>query len=68
MTAHAEKIFSKSDHTKLKKAQRKLHDLLPMIDDADACGTDCEAFRSVVNEIGKQLGEIEQRFMTPIPK
>ncbi len=68
MSKHKSKIFTKTDHTALKKAQRQLHDLLPMVDNADACGVECDAFRSVMDEISKQLAEIESRFMTPIPK
>lgn len=67
MSAHKHKIFSKAEHTKLKKAQRQLHDLLPIVDDAAACGVDCEAFKAVLSEIGDQLNEIEKRFMSPIP-
>lgn len=59
--------FILADFEDLKKSQRKLADLVPLLDKAERCGTDCQVYRSIVGELGKRLESIEREFMNPIP-
>lgn len=61
-------IYTRADYDKLKDLQRKLHDLLPICDDAEACGVETAAWRGLIEETQRTLTEIESRFMSPIPK
>ena len=47
--------LDKAQYEKLKSAQTELHDLLPTIDDAEACGIECQALRGVVKAIWTYL-------------
>lgn len=59
--------FTKRDYDKLKMAERTIHDLLPNLDKAEACGVDCEQLRSYVTGFSQVLQAIERNFMTPAP-
>lgn len=60
-------IFTAVDLAALKKAETDLHATLAMMDDAEACGVECQAMREVIASLQGQLSEIEKRFMTPAP-
>ena len=55
-------VFSRDDFARLKSAQRKLHDLLPLLDKAERCGVECDQFRALSSAIGDQLIAIEREF------
>jgi hypothetical protein len=62
------KIFSKAHYDSLIKAERELHDVLPDIDSAEACGLDCTAYRDAVLRLQESFSSVKQHFMTPPPK
>ncbi len=59
-------IFSREQRAQLQSDLRELHDILPMIDDAEKCGVECSVFRDVVNELRTNLETIESKFMQRI--
>lgn len=61
-------VFTQQDVDMLKKAQRKLADLIPMLDKAERCGVDCDVYRAIVKELGDRLENVEREFMNPLPK
>ena len=60
--------LDKAQYEKLKSAQTELHDLLPTIDDAEACGIECQALRGVVKSNLDVLTEMEKRLASPPPQ
>ena len=60
--------FTRADFDLLKTEQRRLTDLLPVLDRAEQCGVECQAFREVAREFLTRLGLIEKNFMTPPPQ
>lgn len=52
----------------MEDADRLLADLLPVMDNAEACGSDCQMFRAKADELRKRFAAIRQNFMTPPPK
>ncbi len=62
------KPFTKADHQKLRNVLRQLHDLLPIVDDMNGCGIECQQSKLRITELTEQLTEIEKRFMTPTPR
>ena len=63
---HGNPIFSREQRAQLQDDLRELHDVLPMISDAEQCGVECSVFREVVSELRKQLEMIETKFMQKI--
>lgn len=61
-------IYSRADFNNLKDAQRRLHDLLPIVDDAETCGIECQEYRHWINELLEFTQRLEQKFMSPPPK
>lgn len=61
------RLFNKDDYHKLLDLERQVHDLLPLLTDAEACGFDCREYNELVGDIRQQLTEIKTRFMTPPP-
>lgn len=61
-------LFTRGDYELLRRERRRLNDLIPKLEKAQACGVACESFRSMRDEIDTQLAAIEQHFMTPPPK
>lgn len=61
-------IFNRGDYDQLKEAQRRLHDLFPLLDLGDRCGAACDEMRAAAAEINTGLQQIEADFMTPPPK
>ena len=59
-------IFSREQRASLQDDLRELHDLLPMIDDAEQCGVECSVFRDVVTELRKNLETIEAKIMQSV--
>ena len=60
-------IFDKSHYRVLKESQRTLHDLLAVLDSADACGMDCQDLRQAHADFAGKLSQIEAQFFTPPP-
>jgi hypothetical protein len=60
--------YTGEHYRRLKDAQRKLSDLLPVIDKIERCGDPCDAFREVARELADRFSAIEREFMTPPPK
>jgi hypothetical protein len=61
------RILDKTHLESVKRAQRSLHDIIPLMDDAEACGVDCISHRKIADDFAKILIEIEKRFLTPAP-
>jgi len=57
-------VFDHADFDRLKSAQRKLHDLQPLLDKAEKCGVECQQFRQLSAVISEQLTAIEREFMS----
>jgi hypothetical protein len=45
---------------------RSLHDLMPVLDRAEACGIDCQRYRAIADEETRILEAIRANFMTPL--
>ena len=60
-------VLNKTHLELVKRAQRSLHDIRPLMDDADACGVDCQVHRKIADDFAKVLENIEKRFLTPAP-
>lgn len=60
-------VFTRQHFDLLKDAQRKLADLLPLMDKAERCGIECAQFREVAGELGRRFESFEREFMTPTP-
>ena len=54
--------FSEDLKARVREAGRKIHDILPFLDDAEACGVNCQLQRDLLNTLRSTLGEIEARF------
>ena len=61
-------IYSRADYQRLKDTQRKIADLIPVMDKIERCGVECETFREVAKEVQDRLSAIEREFMSPVPK
>ena len=61
-------VLNKQDYETLKRAQRIVHDVRPMLDDAESCGVDCKMHRQIADDFYKLLEDIQRRFLTPAPK
>lgn len=48
--------------SELRRHQREMHDILPVFDDAEACGIDCTDFRAVREEVFNNLENLIKRF------
>ena len=59
--------FTAEDYRKLKDQQRKLHDMLPLLDKGKACGVDCQPLCEMRMFILNTLEQIELNFFTPPP-
>lgn len=46
----------------LQQAQREIHDILPVIDDAEKCGIECQQYRVLVDEVNERITKILQYF------
>lgn len=42
----------------LKAAQRELHDVLPLIDEAEQCGIECQQYRQLAEEVQERITKI----------
>lgn len=62
------RIFTREDYDRLKKAQRRLHDLMPLCDKARAAGIEVDAFIGLCNHLASGLEALEREFMTPPPE
>lgn len=51
----------------LKQSQRKLNEYLPVFDDMEACGKDCQAFRQLFAQQNQQITELLNRFSPKNP-
>lgn len=61
-------IFTRKHYDDLKAAQRTIHDVLPVMDKAEACGMECREFRDRAKYLSEMLSLIEKEFMTPPPE
>lgn len=61
-------IFTAEDHRALKRAQRALTDLLPLVDKLEQCGPDCAPLREELQRRLQQTELIERLFMQPAPR
>lgn len=68
MAKQALPIFDRKDHELLRQTLRKIHDLLPILDEAASIGLDVEALRQLLIQERDRLSRIEQYFMTPVPE
>lgn len=48
--------------TKLREADRELHDVLSELDKADECGIECREYRRVVKEQREQISKLIQNY------
>lgn len=62
------KLFTRNDYTKLLEAERQIADLIPTLDDLQACDFDCHEYKTLLLEQQERLGKIKQRFFTPPPR
>lgn len=46
----------------IKRGQRELHDLLPLIDSAEACGIECHQHRELHNFLSERLAALLKHF------
>jgi hypothetical protein len=60
--------YTRDHYRILKDTQRKISDLLPLMDKIDRCGAECDAFREIAKELQARLAAIEKEFMSPPPK
>lgn len=60
--------FNRSHYDQLKEAQRRITDLAGVLDKIENCGSACDAFRQVSQELLTRLSQLETEFMTPVPK
>lgn len=54
--------LDQSQVAELQQAQRILHDLLPEIDDLEACGIDCSGARVIRDQLSNETRELVARF------
>ena len=47
---------------RLKSASRKLHDVLPLLDKAEACGIDVSALRDTHKQMMDQISQYQRQF------
>jgi hypothetical protein len=47
--------LSASALSKLKQAQRNIHDILPELDKAEACGIECQQYRQLVADTQQRI-------------
>jgi len=59
--------YTRHDYELLKTAQRKLHDLLPIIDKCKKCGIPCSDYESSREGMLEALLALEEEFFTPPP-
>lgn len=59
--------YTSEDWRHLQDAQKRLNDLLPIMDKAENCGIECQTFREVARDLLERLTAIQREFMTPPP-
>lgn len=59
--------FTIQDRDRLHEAQRALHDVLPMLDKAGACGVDCGPYKEICEKLQKDLDAIKTLWMDKLP-
>lgn len=59
--------YTLADWEALRKAQRLLHDVAPLIDRAEKCGIGCSELRNLHYGMSESLNLIQQHFFTPAP-
>ncbi len=59
--------FSEDLKSRIRESQRKIADVLPFLDDVEACGVGCAQQRELLETLRKTLAEIENRFMASLP-
>jgi hypothetical protein len=64
----SKQIFNRNHYEQVLNAERKLHDLLPVLDKAENCGIDCGQFRDLHQYLSQQLSALKREFMTPPPQ
>ena len=60
----APEVFTATQKADLDKAQRRLHDVLPLLDSSERCGVDCQEARKVVAELGTFFEAVKREFMS----
>ena len=58
-------IFSKRDAKRLVDTLADINRALPLIDDAESCGIECQALRNQLEERRQTLENIRAKFMNP---
>ena len=56
-------ILTKQDDERVVAALRKIGEILPILDDAEACGIECQNRRDNLERKRKKLEAIRQRFI-----
>lgn len=57
-------VFSDDLKSRVREAGRKIHEILPFLDDAAACGVNCQLQKDLLDTLRSTLGEIEKRFFS----
>lgn len=59
--------FTDQHFRQLQEAQRVLGDTVELLDKAERCGIDCQAFRMIHGELSSRLAKLQQEFFGGIP-
>lgn len=62
-----ENPLSRADYQAILEGERVLHDTLPLIESAEACGMECQAFREIYKFTQDKFAALKQHFFTPPP-
>ena len=55
--------FTRADLKEANEALRKLADLLPVLDKAEACGVDCATYRQIIEVQRERISNLIREFM-----
>lgn len=62
--ANPSQLFDRTDFDRLVTAERLLHDLLPKIDKAAACGIECDGYREIQKNALEMLATIKRQYFS----
>ncbi len=55
--------LTESEAEQLTQAERQIHDILPVLDDLESCGVECDQLRIRLQQDQESLSEIRKRFV-----